>query len=68
MLLLIGYRQTTHILLKKHLTVYCATNENNVIFCHLTGSKNNWKIGDPVHQDHYYLLAEALAAQVEDEV
>ena len=33
-----------------------------------TGSKNNWKIGDPVHQGHYYLLAEALAAQVEDEV
>ena len=34
-----------------------------------TGStRTYWKIGDPVHQGHYYLLAEALAAQVEDEV
>jgi hypothetical protein len=50
------------------LTFILRNKLNNVSFCRFTGSKNNWKIGDPVHQGHYYLLAEALAAQVEDEV
>ena len=51
------------------LITYCATDEKQCTLCNLAGSKNSWNLDGPVHQDHCYLLAEALAeVKVEDEV